>query len=75
MSERNNNDYSDTLFKRGGGGVGGHVFRSGGPWLQIRHVNILIYLYIYYLKREGWFLRQHHTISIHWIMVNLLIYH
>ncbi len=39
ISERNN-DYSDTLgFKRGGGG-GGHVFRFGGPWLRIRNVNI-----------------------------------
>ncbi len=24
---------------------GGHFFRFGGPWLQIRNVNILIYLY------------------------------
>ncbi len=39
ISERNN-DYSDTLdFRRGGGG-GGHVFCFGGPWLRIRYVNI-----------------------------------
>ncbi len=25
------------------GGGGGHVFRFGGPWLQIRNINILIY--------------------------------
>ncbi len=27
---------------------------------------------IYYIKRSDWFLRLHHTISIHWITVNIL---
>ncbi len=39
ISERNN-DYCDTLDLRSGGDRGGHVFRFGGAWLQIRNVNI-----------------------------------
>ncbi len=31
------------------GGWGGPVFRFEGPWLRIRNVNILIYIYMYYV--------------------------
>ncbi len=47
ISDRNNN-YSDTLdiIRRGWVGEvgGGHVFRFGDPWLQIRNVNLVTFL-------------------------------
>ncbi len=41
---KRNTDYSETLdFRRGWGG--GHVYRFGNPWLRIRNVNTVLYIY------------------------------
>ncbi len=54
------------------GARGGHVFRFGGPWSQIRNVNILIYLYMYKklrYKSQFWTdFHEIHTVRVHsWV--------
>ncbi len=52
-----------TLSTSEGGGGGSHVFRFEGPWLRIRNVNILLYIYVCMDKVASFFViyRQKHS--------------